>query len=84
MPGTQPLDLLSVCMYGLLDTSLRHKVSHVARNALAMYTMHGLSACISKLCKGRESTQRESRKMESLSFLAVMLSTILSGTVGNL
>ena len=29
MPGTQPLNLLSVCMYGLFDTSLRHKVSHV-------------------------------------------------------
>ena len=29
MPGTQPLELLSVCTYGLFGTSLRHKVSHV-------------------------------------------------------
>ena len=57
---------------------------HMLWNALAVYTIHGLSACISKLCNGRESTQRESKKMESLRFLAVLLSTVLSGTVGNL
>ena len=36
----------------------------------------------SQICQGRESTQWEHKKMESLRFLAVMLSWILSGTVG--
>ena len=55
------------------------------RNALAVYTIHvhGLSVCRSlQVMVGK--VPRESRKMESLRFLAVMLSTILSGTVGNL
>ena len=53
------------------------------RNALAVYTIHGLSVCRSlQVMVGK--VPREGRKMESLRFLAVMLSTILSGTVGNL
>ena len=29
------------------------------KNASAVYTIHGLSACISELCNGRGSTLRE-------------------------
>ena len=66
----------------LFGTSLRHKEGVPWGNALAVYTKHGLSACISKqVMVGK--VPRESRKMESLRFLTVVLSTILSGTVGN-
>ena len=52
------------------------------RNALTVYTKHRLSACISKrVMVGKEP--REGRKVEPFRFLAVMVSTILSGTVGN-
>ena len=52
------------------------------RNALAVYTKHGLSACISKqVMVGK--VPRESREMEPLKYV-MMLSTLLSGTVGNL
>ena len=50
---------------------------------LVVYTIHGMSVCI-KTGVGKVPILRESRKMESLRFLAVMLSTILSGIVGNL
>ena len=38
---------------------------------------------IKQVIIGKVPRLRESRKMELLRFLAVMLSTILSGTVGN-
>ena len=72
-----------LCLYGLFGTSLRPKVSHVEICISCVYK-HGLSACIWKqVYNSRESTQRGSRKMEPLRLLAVMLSTVLSGTVGN-
>ena len=44
--GTQPLDLLSVCMgYLALHSDTR---CVTCGNALAVYTIHGLSACISE------------------------------------
>ena len=41
-------------------------------DALAVYTIQGLGACISKLCSGTESTQQGHRKMDPPRFLAVM------------
>ncbi len=73
--------LLSVCTY-MVIWHFNQTQGVPCGNALAVYTIHGLSACKSKqVMVGKVS--RESRKMEPLRFLAVMLSTILSGTVGN-
>ena len=64
-----------VCIYRLVGTSLRHKVS--CGNALAVDIYNTwVSTCILKQVIAGKSTQRESRKMKLLGFLVVMLSTI--------
>ena len=65
MPGgTHPLDLQSVCTYGLylaLHSDTMQGVTF-CRNALAVYTIHGLNACMSKqVYNSRESTQIETK-----------------------
>ena len=83
--GTHPLDVQSVCCMGYLALHSDTRCVTCRRNALAVYTVHGLSACISKQVMLRKVyTQRESRELETLRFLAVIVSAILSGTVGNL
>ena len=74
---------ITVCMHVWVIWHFTQTQGVPCGNALAVYTTHGLSACISKQVKVGK-VPRESRKMEPLRFLAVMLSTILSGTVGNL
>ena len=46
-------------------------------NRVVIYTIHGLSACISNQQVMVGKVPRESRVMEPLRFLAVMISTIL-------
>ena len=70
----------TVCMYGLFGTSLRHKVWHMWECISCVYNTWAECMHI-RTGNGRESTQEEQIMIR---FLAVMLSTILSGTVGNL
>ena len=77
---THLLELQPVCRYGLYIWHFTQtNCVTCCRNAVAVYTI-----CWVHAYQNRESTQIErNRIMESLTFLAVMLSTILSGTVGN-
>ena len=82
-----PLDLQLYARMGfILGTSLSPKVSHVVQECISCVYNTWASSMHIKTRNGRESTQRESREMEPLRFLAaaVMLSIILSGTIGNL
>ena len=85
MPGGTHLQLYSMYAHtGYIwhFTQTQGVTCRNCRNALAVYTKHGLSACISKQVIAREVPrlrQGRPRKMESLRFLTVM-STILPGT----